>query len=772
MTHPTERTRPTERLATERLATERRPTERVSAGNPGPGACESRRAFLRAGAAVGGGLLLEFSVAAALPGALRAAPAISAGPAATLNAYVRISSEGRVTIMSKNPEIGQGIKTMLPMLIAEELDVEWRHVRIEQALSDPERYGRQIAGGSRATPLHWEPLRRVGAAGRQMLMSAAAQTWAVPVAECTTNSGTVIHARTRRTLSYGSLAAKAAALPAPDLNLVPLKDPKDFKIIGTSHAGVDSALVLDGKPLFGIDVSVPGMLYAVFVKSPVFGGTVKSANVDAIKSLPGIRDAFVVRGGQIFDGLAGGVAIVAANWWVANKARDKLDVTWDEGAAAGQSSAGFAKRAAELAQQAPALNLASDGDVAQALAGSAQVVEAAYSYPFIAHATLEPQNCTASYRDGRVEIWAPTQNPDPGRKIVAKTLGLEDADITIHMTRCGGGFGRRLMNDYMVEAAWISKQIGAPVKLLWNRQDDIQHDFYRPAGFHFFKAGLGADGSVKAFRDHFISFGEGDKFANSAALSANEFPAKFVPNLELGASLMPLAAPTGPLRAPRSNALAFVFQSFIDELAHAAGKDPLQFRIDLLGERRVLANPPGAQSQDPGFDSGRMIDALAAVRDKSAWGKRPLPKGTGQGVAFYFSHLGYFAEVVQATVAAGGRLTIDKVWVVGDVGSHIINPTGAENQVQGAALDGIGEALGQAITLADGRVEQSNFNDFLLLRISQAPPVEVHFLKTAHPPTGLGEPALPPVVPALCNAIFAATGVRVRSLPIDAKLLA
>jgi isoquinoline 1-oxidoreductase beta subunit len=743
-----------------------------AAGTADSTACESRRAFLRAGVAVGGGLLLEFSVAAALPGALRTAPSGAAQAPVALNDYVRISSDGLVTIMSKNPEIGQGIKTMLPMLIAEELDVEWRNVRIEQALSDPGLYGRQIAGGSRATPLHWEPLRRVGAAGRQMLVSAAAQTWSVPVAECTTRSGSVIHAPTRRTLTYGALAAKAAALPAPDLNLVPLKDPRDFKIIGTSHAGVDSPLVVEGKPLFGIDVSVPGMLYAVFVKSPVFGGTVSSANVDAIKSLPGIRDAFVVRGGQIFDGLAGGVAIVATNWWLANKARDKLDVKWEEGPAAGQSTAGYAKRAAELSKQAPAFNVVSDGNVEQALAGSARILEAAYSYPFIAHATLEPQNCTAHYRDGKIEIWAPTQNPDSGRKIVAKTLGLDEANITIHMTRCGGGFGRRLMNDYMVEAAWISKQVGAPVKLLWDRRDDIQHDFYRPAGFHFFKAGLDADGRVKAFRDHFVSFGEGDKFANSAALTAMEFPARFVPNLEFGASLMPLGVPTGPLRAPRSNALGFVFQSFIDEMAHAAGKDPLQYRIELLGERRVLESPPGPQGQEPGFDSGRMIDVLALVREKSAWGKHTLPKGTGQGVAFYYSHLGYFAEVVQATVAAGGRLTVDKVWVVGDVGSQIINPTSAENQVQGAALDGIGQALGQTITLANGRVEQGNFDDFPLLRINQAPPVEVHFLKTAHPPTGLGEPALPPVVPALCNAIFAATGVRIRSLPIEPKRLA
>jgi len=717
---------------------------------------ESRRAFLRASVAVGGGLLLDFS----LPGVLGAREN-SAQPENTLNAFVQISNDGTVTITSKNPEIGQGIKTMLPMLIAEELDVDWASVRIEQALSDPARYGLQFAGGSRATPLNWEPLRRVGAAARQMLISAAARIWSVPVSECDTESGRVIHVPSKRSLRYGRLAPMAATLAAPDLAQVALKDPKNFKLIGKSRPGVDSPLVVTGKPLFGIDVTVPGMLYAVFVKSPVFGGTVLSANLDAVKAQAGVRDAFIVSGGAAFNGLGNGVAIVGSNWWQVNKARESLQVVWDEGATAAQSSTRFARQAVEISAQAPGAKLVADGDVIQSLGTSATRLEAAYSYPFLSHATLEPQNCTAHFHDGKVEIWAPTQNPDAGRKIVAKTLGLTDADITIHMIRCGGGFGRRLMNDYMVEAAWISKQAGAPVKLLWNRQDDVQHDFYRPAGFHFFKAGLDAGGKLQAFSDHFVSFGENGKAAPSADMSANEFPAKFVVNLELGISFMPLGVPTGPLRAPGSNGLAFVFQSFIDEIAHAAAQDPLQYRIDLLGERRQV----GA------FDTGRMIDVLALVRDKSDWARRKPAKGSGMGVAFYYSHLGYFAEVVHATVAARGKITVDKVWVAADVGSQIINPTGAENQVQGAALDGIGEALGQAITLENGRVAQSNFDDFLLLRMNQAPPVEVHFLKTEHPPTGLGEPALPPVLPALCNALFAATGVRIRSLPIDPQLL-
>ena len=722
----------------------------------------SRRDFLKVTGAAGGGLLLTLR----FPAAAKAAASAQAQEGSTIiTAFVSIAPDNVVTIMAKNPEIGQGVKTMLPMLIAEELDVDWSQVRIEQADLNPALYGTQHAGGSTATPQNWNPLRRAGAAARQMLVEAAAKRWNVAASECATASGQVRHQPSGRMLTYGAVAAEAAQQPVPDLNSVKLKDPKDYKIIGTSIPGVDSPLVVKGEPLFGIDTVVPGMLYAVFQKCPVFGGKVASANLDAIKSMPGVRHAFVVEGGANLNGLMPGVAIVADSWWHAEKARRKLDVTWDEGPTNRQSSEGFARQAADFATKAPQHSLRSDGNVETALRGAAKVVEADYAYPFIAHAALEPMNCTARVADGKAEIWAPTQNPEPGRMLVAETLGLNEQDIVVHMTRCGGGFGRRLATDYMAEAAWIARAAGVPIKLLWTRPDDIQHDFYRPGGFHFLKAGLDADGKVIAWRQHFVSYGRNGRFAPSADLAPDTFPANRVPNLSYGVSLIPLGVPTGPLRAPGDNALAFVFQSFIDELAHVAGKDALQFQIDLLGKDELL---PG---RGAGFNTARVRGVLEKVREVSGWGQSKLPERTGQGVAVYYSHLGYFAEVVEAAVAADGAIKINKVWAVGDIGSHVINPTAAVNMTQGAILDGFAEALHQQITIENGRVVQSNFDSFPLLRMAQAAPIEVHFIESDNSPTGLGEPPLPAAIPALCNAIFAATGKRIRSLPIDTALL-
>jgi isoquinoline 1-oxidoreductase subunit beta len=695
-----------------------------------------RRAFIKVGALAGGGLLigtyLRFGASLASAETLAAA-----GDAFTPNAFISIAPSGAVSIIAPNSEMGQGIKTSLPMIVAEELDLPWQQVTVVQGDLNP-AYGRQFSVGSSSTIANFTPLRNAGATARAMLIAAAADTWGVPASECTTDKGAVVHAASKRRATYGELATKAATL-APPAN-APLKDPKDFKLIGTRVGGVDNQKIVTGAPLFGIDVKLPGMLYATYTKCPVFGGTVVSANLDDVKKQPGVRDAFVLDG---VEGLTPGVAIVADSTWNAFSAGDMLHVQWNMGPVATQSSVEMAKQAEQLAKATPPASIPA----------GAKVVEAAYHYPFLAHATLEPQNCTAVFKNGVMEMWTPTQIPASGQGLVTRGLGLAPKNVVVHITRLGGGFGRRGSNEYSLEAAVLAKRLeGTPVKLMWRREDDFAHDNYRSNGWHYFTAALDGAGKVVALHDAFVKMqgGPGD-------MTASGFPFTAIPGSEVKSSKLPAGIPTGYWRAPGDNGNVWATQCFVDELAHAAGHDPLAFTLDLL------AAMPAAGGI--GLDAAKMKTVLERATAKAGWG-RSRPRGEGQGFAITHTNNAYVAIVADVSVSREGVLTIKKLTAAVDAGT-IVNLSAAENQVQGAMLDGISAAWFQKITIERGAVAQANFSDYRMLRMNHVPPVvDVEFIKSAAPPTGLGEPGLPAAAPALCNAIFAATGTRVRTLPI------
>lgn len=735
----------------------------------------SRRAFLKS-TGLGGSALLLGSFVSTEAGAAEQIKKFSETQASSFvpNAYIKIDQHSVVTLIAKQPEMGQGVKTSLPMILAEELDVAWDQVRVEQADLNA-KYGLQVAGGSMSTPTHYDAFRRLGASARAMLMEAAALTWQVPVTECHTSKAMVIHAPSQRQLAYGTLVEKAASLAVPDAKTLTLKNPAHFQIVGQRIGGVDNAAIVSGKPLFGIDVKLPGMLYAVVEKCPVFGGTVKQANLEEIRKLPGVLDAFVIEGGRNLTELMPGVAIVANSTWASFQAKRQLKIVWDEGVHAKDSWQQFSTQAQQRATAPGEISLRNDGDLKAALASSAKVVEAAYHYPFISHATLEPQNCTAWFKpdSGELEIWAPTQNPNTGLNMLPRITGIPREKITMHLVRCGGGFGRRLGVDYILEAAVIAQRLKAPVKLTWTREDDMRHDHYRAGGFHYLRAGLDQQGKLHAWHDHFLSFGntvskdgkDSTQVGSGAALSGDEFPGRWLTHCRLEQTTMNCGIPMGWWRAPGSNVFAFVIQSFIDELAHAAGRDSLEFRLELLGDKETM---PNTGNRGAPFHIGRMKKVLKAVAEKADWGKKKFQRGQGQGMAFHYSHGGYCAHVADVTVSPEGTLQVDRVVVVIDVGAQIVNPSGAENQVQGSVIDGLSTLLFPELDLQNGRVVQSNFHDYPLLRMPDAPKkIDVHFLKTDFPTTGLGEPALPPLAPAVCNAIFAATGHRVRQLPLS-----
>lgn len=733
----------------------------------------ARREFLRQTTLAGGGLLLACYWDST---ALAKAPVVQAPSAADAkmfepNAFIRISSDGVVTLISKQPEIGQGVKTSLPMVIAEQLEVNWRDVVIVQGDLNPV-YGPQSAGGSTSTPRNYEAFHLLGATARTMLVAAAAKVWGVPVSQCYAADGAVHHRDSKRQLKYGPLAATAASMPVPDASAVVLKDPKTYKLLGTRIGGVDNAAIVAGKPLFGIDIALPGMLHAVYEKCPVFGGKLVSANIDAVKALPGVRDAFAVEGTTNLGGLMPGVAIVAESTWAAMSARRQLKVVWDEGKSAADSWDGFVAQAAALKGKPGATLLRNDGDVDAAMASASKRLEAFYQYPFISHASFEPQNCTAWFKDGVMEMWAPTQDPGTGQNMVAATLGIPKDKIKVHLIRSGGGFGRRLGADFMLEAAAIAQRTAAPVKLTWSREDDLRHDHYRAGGFHHLRGGVDARGRLVAWHNHFITFAnrvmrDGKSVlqnGNGAGLSGDEFPGRWIKDCRLELTPLECGIPMGWWRAPGSNVLAWVFHSFIDELAHAAKRDALEFNLELLGDKDIV---PGTEGRGTPYDVSRMKRVLVHAAEKSGWGKRRYPRGQGAGMAFHFSHRGYVAQVAEVTVTKDGKLTVDRVVVATDVGSQIVNLSGAENQVQGSVIDALGTLMYQELDIERGRIVQSNFHNYPMIAMADCPTkIEMHFLKTNYPVTGLGEPAFPPLAPAVCNAIFAATGKRVRQLPL------
>jgi len=716
----------------------------------------NRREFVQLSTMTGVGLLLGISVPLDVQGK---------NSGVELRPLIHVRDDGRVTLFAQNPEMGQGVKTALPMVIAEELDVDWASVDIEQAPWDT-RLENQFSGGSLSIRLNFTAMRQAGASAREMLLQAAANRWQVPVAELSTDSGVVRHEESGRELAYGALADAAASLPVPEEPS--LKPIADFELVGKSIDDVDLVSIVDGSQEFSIDFTVPDMLYAVVSRSPWSDGQPVSFDASETMQVDGVVRCEMLRndqhGGRIVlpnsPNFVSGVAVLANTTWAAMQGARRLEVEWEQPDPLPDSSKLMAEFRAGL--DTPGETIRDDGDADEALANATASIDVNYELPFLAHMPMEPMNCTVDASGENIVVWAPTQNPGLLANTVGTVLDVEPATITVNVLRSGGGFGRRFYADFVVDAALLSRTVKRPVKVVWPREDDVRHGYFRSASVQRIRAGTSSDGRVSAWHHKVVSHPRGPYLGREglgAELDNYEFPAAFVPNLRYEYLPVHSRIPLGQWRAVAHSSNVFVVASVIDELAHKVGEDPRDFLLRLVGEEQFVQ-----VREDFRFDAGRLAHVIKQAARLADWG-RSLPKGRGRGIAATYNQGSWVAEVAEVSVQKD-KLQVHRIVAAIDCGL-IINPQGAENQVQGGIVDGLSAALTGEITVTNGIVDQTNFHDYPFCRMRQIPKIDVHFVPSNDSPRGLGEGPLPPVAPAITNAIFAATGQRIRKLPLN-----